>query len=157
EGELRAYHATGGFLTAINDVATSGSVTPATMRVYSDWIRGDILRLNRNERYLRELIGAITDRYGSPVTWNGLVKDLSIDHPKTVADYISVLERMDVVVVVPALSEHTHGPAPKKGRKLVFADPFIHRALRSFIQRDAVAAGSDGHLQRDLEAVVASH
>lgn len=157
EVELRAYHVTGGFLTAINDVAKNGVVAPSTLRIYADWIRGDLLRLNRNERYLRELLGAISDRYGSQLTWNALVKQLSIDHPKTIADYIGILERMDAVVVVPALTEHTQAPAPKKGRKVFFADPFIHRAVRGFAGRDAVEPGSDAHLQRDLEAVMACH
>lgn len=157
ESELRAYHGTGGFLTAINDLARDGAVAPATMRIYADWIRGDVLRLDRNERYLREVLGAITDRYGSQLTWNALAKDLSIDHPKTIADYIGILERMDAVVVVPALSEHERGPAPKKGRKVFFADPFIHRAVRAFLGRDGVEPGSDAHLQRDLEAVMSCH
>lgn len=157
EGELRAYHVTGGFLTAINDVAKDGVVAPSTLRVYADWIRGDTLRLNRSERYLREVLGAITDRYGSQLTWNALVGQLSIDHPKTIADYVGILERMDAVVVVPALVEHTRGPAPKKGRKVFFADPFVHRAVRSFLGRETVEPGSDVHLQRDLEAVVACH
>jgi predicted AAA+ superfamily ATPase len=157
EDELRAYHVTGGFLTAINDVAKEGVVAKATLRIYADWIRGDVLRLDRSERYLREVLGAITDRYSSQLTWNALAKDLSIDHPKTIGDYVGILERMDAVVVVPALAEHQHGPAPKKGRKVFFADPFIHRAVRAFLGRDEVAPGSDAHLQRDLESVLASH
>lgn len=157
EAELRAYHVTGGFLTAINDLERDGVVAASTLRIYADWIRGDMLRLDRNERYLREMIGAITDRYGSQLTWNSLAKELSIDHPKTIADYVGILERMDAVVVVPAVSEHDHGPAPKKARKVFFADPFIHRAVRDFVGREAVEPGSDAHLQRDLEAVMACH
>lgn len=157
ESELRAYHATGGYLTAINDVASAGSVRPATLRIYADWIRGDMLRLNRNEHYLREVLTAITDRYGSQLTWNTLARELSIDHPKTVADYIGLLERLDAAIVVPALSEHDHGPAPKKARKVFFSDPFVHRAVRAFVGREEVPPGSDAQLQRDLEAVMACH
>jgi predicted AAA+ superfamily ATPase len=157
ESELRAYHVSGGFLTAINDVARDGTVAPATLRIYSDWIRGDVLRLNRNERYLREVLGAISDRYGSQLTWNALASELSIDHPKTISDYVGLLERMDAVVVVPALAEHHRGPAPKKGRKVFFADPFIHRAVRAFVATAEPEPASDAHLQCDLEATMACH
>jgi predicted AAA+ superfamily ATPase len=154
--ELRAYHLTGGFLTAINDVARVGEVAPATMRIYADWLRGDMLRLDRNERYLREVLAGVHRRQGTQVTWNSFVQDLSIDHPKTVADYIGLLARMDGLLVVPALAEHTRGPAPKKARKVFFADPFIHRAVLAWLGGDDVR-DDDARLQRDLEGVFAAH
>lgn len=157
EAELRAYHRTGGYLTAINDVAMHGEVATATMRIYADWVRGDTLRLGRGERFLREVLSAVADRYGTQVTWNALVRSLSIDHPKTVADYIAILERMDALLVVPAVSEHLRGPAPKKARKVYFADPFVHRSIRHWLAMTDVVPGEDEHLQRDLEAVFACH
>jgi predicted AAA+ superfamily ATPase len=156
ERELRDYHLTGGFLPAINDLARTGGISVATFRTYADWIRGDVLRLDRSERYLREVLTGIHRRQSSQVTWNAFAKELSIDSPKTVADYIAILERMDVLQVVPALVEHTGGPAPKKARKVYFADPFVHRAVLSWLGEDD-ALESDARLQRDLEGVFAAH
>jgi predicted AAA+ superfamily ATPase len=155
--ECRVYHLTGGFLPAINDMARAGAVAPATFRTYADWIRGDVLRLDRNERYLREVVQSISVRQGSQVTWNALAKTLSIDHPKTVADYVAILERMDAVVVVPALAEDTLRPSPKKGRKVFFADPFIHRALKAWLGEPDDGLDADARLQRDLEGTFAAH
>ncbi|MBK8099950.1 MAG: ATP-binding protein [Planctomycetes bacterium] len=154
--ELHDYHRSGGFLPAINDLARGDDVTIATLRTYADWIRGDVLRLDRNERYLREVLGGVHRRHGSQVTWNSFAKDLSIDHPKTVSDYVAILERMDALLVVPAVQEHTRGPAPKMARKVFFADPFIHRAVLSWLAADD-RLESDARLQRDLEAVFAAH
>lgn len=156
EAELRDYHLTGGFLPAINELASKGTITAATFRTYADWIRGDILRLDRNEHYLREVLTGVHRRQGSQVTWNAIAKDLSIDSPRTVASYLAILERMDVLQIVPALVEHTRGPAPKKARKVYFADPFIHRAVLAWLGEDD-AEDSDARLQRDLEGVFASH
>lgn len=156
EGELRDYHLTGGFLPAINDLARGGEVTTATLRTYADWIRGDVLRLDRTERYLREVLQGVHRRHGSQVTWNSFAKELSIDHPKTVADYVGILERMDALLVVPAIAEHPHGPAPKKARKVFFADPFIHRAVLHWLGGED-RLESDARLQRDLEGVFAAH
>jgi hypothetical protein len=155
--ECRSYHLTGGFLPAINDLEREREVGPATFRTYADWIRGDVLRLDRNERYLREIVTAISTRQGSQMTWNALARTLSIAHPKTVADYVMILERMDAIVVVPALAEDRFGPAPKKARKVFFADPFIHRALLHWLGRPDDAMGSDERLQRDLEGTFAAH
>jgi predicted AAA+ superfamily ATPase len=60
-----------------------------------------------------------------------LLEDL--DHPKTVADYIAILESMDAAYVQSALREDKLSAAPKKARKVMFTDPFIYHALRAWI------------------------
>lgn len=123
----------GGYLTAINDIAMHGKILASTLITYSDWIRGDMLKRGKQEHYLREILMAIIKRYNSQLTWNSLAKDLSIDHPKTVADYAALLESMDALFVQPALLEDKLTAAPKKARKIIFTDPFIFHALRAWL------------------------
>jgi len=115
--EFKSYLAHGGFLTAINDVEKNGYIKPSTLYTYSDWIRGDVLKRGKQEHYLREVLNAIVNRYGSQVTWNALSKDLSIDHPKTVADYVALLESMDVAFVQAAILEDKLSASPKRPAK----------------------------------------
>jgi len=131
--EFNMYLMHGGFLTAINDIALHGRILEATLMTYSDWIRGDMLKRGKQEHYLREILDAIVKRYGSQVTWNALAQDLSIDHPKTVADYTALLESMDAVFVQHALLEDKLVAAPKKGKKIMFADPFIFHAINTWL------------------------
>ena len=155
----------GGYLTAINDLTSHGEIRPSTLATYSDWIRGDVIRHGRQETYLREVLSAIVRRQASQVTWNALAQDLSIDHPKTVADYVALLERMDAVCVLPALIEDKLAPAPKKARKLMFADPFILHAVRAWLQPHAdpfstqirPAAEDPVWSSQIVEACVAAH
>ena len=99
------------------------------------------------------------------MTWNALARDLSIDHPRTVADYVGLLERMDAVCVLPALLEDKLAAAPKKARKLMFSDPFILHAVRAWLapgddpfERQVRPAGEDPpRASRIVEACVASH
>ena len=132
-GEFEQYLLHGGYLTAINDLAESGQINQTTLNTYSDWIRGDVMKRGKQESYLREILTAIIKRYNSQVTWNSLARDLSIDHPKTVADYIDLLENMDAVFVQSALLEDKLVAAPKKARKLMFCDPFIFHAVRAWV------------------------
>jgi len=123
----------GGFLTAINALARENHIPPAIFAVYSDWIRGDMIKRNKQEHYLRQVLQAVLKRMGSQVTWNALCQDLAIDHPQTVADYIGLLESMDVVYVQPALQEDKLMAAPKKARKVMFTDPFILHAVHAWL------------------------
>lgn len=131
--ELRNYLIHGGYLTAINDYACHGNILNATLMTYADWIRGDMQKRGKQGHYLKEIISAILKRSGSQVTWNSLAKDLSIDHPKTVADYMALLESMDALFIQSALIEDKLVGAPKKARKLFFTDPFIFHAMRAWI------------------------
>jgi predicted AAA+ superfamily ATPase len=159
------YLAHGGFLTAINDMARGGTIRKATFATYADWIRGDVLKRGKSEHYLREVLGAVVRRVGSQVTWNSLAKELSIDHPKTVADYMELLSSMDAVFIQPALVEDRLVGAPKKARKLMFSDPFISHAVRAWLEptqdpfADQVLPAAEDPVQsgRLAEAVVATH
>lgn len=131
--EWESYLIHGGFLTAINDMASSTKISPATLATYSDWIRGDVIKSGKQEHYLKEILGAILKRYGTQVSWNALARDLSIDHPKTVADYIELLSSMGTVFIQSAILEHKLTAAPKKAKKLMFNDPFIFHSTRAWL------------------------
>ncbi len=131
--EWNNYLLHGGYLTAINDMAEYNMILPATLATYSDWIRGDMLKRGKQEHYLKEIIAAIIKRYTSQITWNALSHDLSIDHPKTVADYVALLESMDAAFVQSALLEDKLVAAPKKAKKVMFCDPFIFHAMRAWL------------------------
>ncbi len=115
----------GGYLTAISDWMRLGKIATATYRTYADWLRGDILKHNKQEKYLLELLRGILRTYASQVSWISLSKDLSIEHHKTISDYASILSDMHAVKIMEALAEHTLDAAPKKAKKLYFQDPFI--------------------------------
>lgn len=155
----------GGFLTAINDLALNGKILNATLTTYSDWIRGDMIKHGKQEHFCREILTAIIKRYNSQITWNSLVQDLSIDHPKTVSDYAALLESMDALFIQSALLEDKLVGAPKKSKKVVFTDPFIFHAIRSWLfpvenpyENQIVTALNNTELCSQLvEACVSTH
>lgn len=151
--EFEHYLIHGGFLTAINDWAKDGHIATATFNTYMDWIRGDMLRRGKQEHYLREVLKAISDCYGSQITWNALAQHLSIEHPQTVADYIALLCSMDVLYVQEALRKNTLSGAPKTARKVGFVDPFIYRAVLRWLDTDPKSDMSS----RLTESCVVSH
>ncbi len=163
--EFQQYLQHGGYLTAINDLAKHKKILKATLMTYSDWIRGDMLKRGKQEHNLREILTAIIKQYNSPMTWQALVRSISIDHPKTIADYITELAYMDVLFIQSALLEDKLLPAPKKPRKIAFMDPFIFHALRAWLwptadpyQTQVITALNDNILSTQLvKSCVATH
>lgn len=119
----------GGYLTAIADMLKGARIEAATYRTYAEWLRGDILKHNKQEKYLLEVLRGMMKTYASQVSWVSLAKELSIEHHKTVSDYVAILEDMHAVIVQEALAEHTRSASPKKAKKLYFEDPFIFHAV----------------------------
>ena len=151
---FQSYLIHGGYLPAINDMATDGRIRPATLTTYAEWLRGDVLKRGKQESLLRELLAALLKQMGAQLTWHSLTRMTSIDHHKTVSDYIEALSLMDAVFVQFALQEHTLSGSPKKARKIVFTDPFILHSARAWVApvRDPFQSHIEPLLQ-DPEAV----
>jgi len=155
----------GGYLPAINDMAASGRILPATLTTYAEWLRGDIVKRGKQELLLRDLLSALIRQVGSQVTWHSLAGMTRIDHHKTIADYVEALEMMDAVVVQRALLEHKLVGAPKKARKVVFTDPFIFHSASYWLKPHSDPFGAQiqpllsapEHVSALVEAVVVGH
>ncbi|MGA1870721.1 MAG: DUF4143 domain-containing protein [bacterium] len=125
----------GGYLPAITDYVLNKTISKAVINTYMQWIIGDILKHNKSENYLYEILKGIKITYNSQVSWNNLARYLSIDHHKTISDYCELLKTTHVLHIVEALCEHKLSGAPKKNRKLYFRDPFIFHAVSSYIDQ----------------------
>lgn len=132
--EFENYMVHGGYMSAINDIASHGRIQPATFSTYSDWIRGDMLKRGKKENLLHEILSALVKQYGSQTTLHSIASITSIEHHMTVSDYIDLLCDMEVVFVNHAIIEHKLCAAPKKARKIFFTDPFIMHSARAWIE-----------------------
>lgn len=132
--EFQSYLIHGGFLTAINEYATTKKISLSTLATYSDWIRGDMIKHGKKEYYLRELLTAIVKHYMSQISWRNLASGLSVNHAQTVIEYVDLLESMDTTFVQHALLEDKLVGAPKKQKKIMFCDPFIFHAVRAWLK-----------------------
>ncbi len=152
--EFQNYQIHGGYLTAINDIARDGAIKKATLKTYSDWIRGDVLKRGKQELYLKEILKGILKHYNKQVTWHNLADEMSIDSHKTVSDYCDLLATMDALYIQSALMEDKLTAAPKKARKLTFTDPFIYHAIKHWLKP---SADPNEQIQNDVtDAVISS-
>ncbi|MCP5102165.1 MAG: ATP-binding protein [bacterium] len=132
-GLLYDYLLHGGYLPAINDYMLTGTISIGVMNTYIHWIIGDILKYNKSENYLFEILKGIKAVYNTQVSWNNLSKYLSIEHHKTISDYCNLLVSIHVLHIQEAIIEHKLTGAPKKSRKLFFRDPFIDHSVTCYL------------------------
>jgi uncharacterized protein len=125
----------GGYLPAINDFELYGTISKGTILTYLHWISGDILKHNKTEHYLYEILEGIFASYGTQISWNSMAKHLSIEHHKTVSDYAVILENMHVLHIVQAIREDKLSAAPKKSKKLYLRDPFIYHCIHTSLEK----------------------
>lgn len=132
--EFNFYLLHGGYLPAINDVVMQRKVSHQTVTLYSDWLIKEFLLQGKHKNFICEILAFVVEHYLQPVSLNNLTKACTIEHPKTIGNYLELLSQMDTIVIQPALLEKVLLPAPKKPRKIIFADPFIFHAIHAFTQ-----------------------
>lgn len=153
----------GGYLPAINEYAQKNTLSASTMNTYIHWIIGDILKYNKSEHHLHEILRGIEMTYSTPVSWNSLSKHLSIEHHQTVSDYCHILSSTHVLHIQQAIQEHKLTGAPKKNRKLYFRDPFIHHSVSHYLNPEFSVAKIKSQFQNNefaskyVEAVTVDH
>ena len=146
----------GGYLRAINDLASYGEVTVATHQTYEQWIRGDFLKHNKKEDYLLAVLHALFTVGVSQISYSSLTQKIGSISKETCIDYCKLLERMDVLINLQSLDLNKKQGSPNKARKFHFFDPFIQNTIYQWLLRE-------GYLNRmqfenqAVEACVASH
>jgi len=123
------YLLTGGFLSAINGFASKKRIDKFIYRTYQEWVIGDVLKRNKREVFLKDIITALTDRLAKQVSTHSIASQTEIQHHATIQEYLEILQDMDVLFIQSALREDKLRPAPKKAKKIHFSDPFIAQAL----------------------------
>lgn len=124
--EIRAYFQIGGFPAVVAAAGKSGTIPKEMKETYLRWLIGDIEKLGKNERYLKELLAQIALCTQTPLSFQTLAKKTSISTHDTVQDYLSVLESCFAIRILYAMDQHSGSYRFKKNKKIYFTDPIIY-------------------------------
>ena len=129
------YLITGGVPRSINDYARYGEIRQETYSTYVQVTIGDILRWDKREIYIAQLLKRVIDTLSSQVSWRSLRKGTDIGHETTVSDYIDVLKSSFILCPLYVLDRSRRGPNYSKEKKIHFRDPFIFHALNGWVNQ----------------------
>jgi len=161
---LLEYLMTGGFPRPLNDLRRLGRISAETYELYIRVLTGDLARWGYEERTARELLAAVVEEMGTPLSWRTLATETDLGSHNTVAKYVESLEKTFTLQTVYQLDPRRRRPAPKKHRKVYVADPFMFHAIRAWSLGlgDPYEAAQD-HVMNPatrgplLEGIVADH
>jgi uncharacterized protein len=159
------YLATGGFLVALNDEASSGRIRAETFQLYREAIVGEFTRAGLREAYLREVVNWVAGHLGQEFDARGIAADTDIGSKDTAQNYVDQL----LATYVTALSYRTPNlerPALafRAPRKLHPVDPLFWHLIRGWAASDPdpwqaslMALGEPREVGHLVESVVAVH
>lgn len=150
---FKQYLITGGFPVSIKDYYIYKRIPIEVNKVYLDWVRGDWSKAGRNEKYMKEILSYIIRARGTPISWNGIASETSINSPNTVRSYIETLEYIFSLNILYFLTPDFR-IMYKKNKKIHFSDPFLfkvfsHYAKTEFSEDWLVEATVASHLKRN--------
>lgn len=97
------------------------------METYLRWLVGDIVKLGKNEVYLKELLIQLAVCMQTPLSLQTLAKKTSIGSHNTVSEYISILESCFALRTLYAINIDTGSYKFKSNKKFYFTDPIIYQ------------------------------
>jgi predicted AAA+ superfamily ATPase len=124
--ELEIFFRIGGFPTAVAEAGPTGIKPVQAMDTYLKWLKGDLIRLGKQEVYLRELLAQLAITMSSPISLQKLAQKTQIASHHTVQAYIENLEDCFAMRTLYAIDENTGAYRFRKDKKFYFIDPLIY-------------------------------
>jgi uncharacterized protein len=130
---LRQYMRIGGFPTALIEAGPTGGRPVEAIAVYQRWLMGDVVKLKRQELFMKELLLQVAKTIGNPVSLQNLATKTQLMSYHTVQDYLSILEHAYALRTIFAYDPETDSFRFKKDKKYFFTDPIVYWAAFDFV------------------------
>lgn len=129
---LKVYFETGGFPLAVNSYAELGYVDESTLQTYLTWIKNDIVKAKRSPETAREIIKVILTKVPSPMSWEGVAKEITVKSPKTVNSYLKMLKSMFVLNISYHVDPNKVLIEFAKNKKIHLIDPLLYKVFEDW-------------------------
>jgi len=126
---LADYLLSGGFLLVINEALQNKKISDSTYSIYWDWLKGDLLKMERRENVFLEIMQEAIKHLGSTFSYNNIAQNISAKSHLTVIDYLDLAEKIFLLNIYPNFNLNKKLPNLRKQKKLHFLDPFLFHLL----------------------------
>ncbi|MEW6328853.1 MAG: ATP-binding protein [Candidatus Micrarchaeota archaeon] len=120
--ELSKFMKYGGFPLSVEAV---GGDNEEAKRTCLSWIKTAVLKAERSDLIARQVLSAMIEKMPSPMSWEGVSKEIEIKSPKTVAAYADLLKSMFSLIVLYNVDVSGKRIRFGKNKKVHIADPLL--------------------------------
>ncbi|MHB1709698.1 MAG: ATP-binding protein [Thermoplasmataceae archaeon] len=151
---LSAYVTTGGLLSPSFSFRTT-RIDPldSLFETYRDASISDIAKLDRSQKFFREILNALITSYSSRISANSIARNTSIGSHKTVESYIELMEQLFLIRTF--YMRRDGKISLRSNRKIYFLDPFIYRVLKLYSTGNSEYG--ENELSKIIEGIVGIH
>ncbi len=141
---------------------SSFAINPKLSEALMRDVIGDIIKLGKQETFIRQILREISEKYGSRYSFSKLASDIETTHVTTI-DYLETLEESFIVTILYAFDFNKKDLKFKGDKKIYFQDPFIFHSVKSYLTGKDINEIIDETLQNEelvgklVEGVVSSH
>jgi len=130
QADFTFYCQSGGFPKVINNYIENNMITEEVIKIYEDFILGDIERFSKSRFTLIELLKKIPDIVGQQFSWNSLNNELNaISSSNTVESYFQILGMNFIIATLFFLDPSKGAIKPKKQKKIYPLDPVVSKVV----------------------------
>ncbi|MEN0057812.1 MAG: ATP-binding protein [Bdellovibrio sp.] len=126
EEELELYFKIGGFPMSLAESGPKGKKPVKSFEIYRRWLLGDLMKMGKQEAYLREIISQLALTMGSTVSLQKIAQRTQVGSHNTAQDYIELLETCFALKTLYEYDLETSVPKFRKEKKFYFRDPLIY-------------------------------
>jgi predicted AAA+ superfamily ATPase len=148
---LRGFMRVGGFPAAVAEAGPECITPENAKKTYHRWIMGDVIKLGRQELFMKEVLGQLVKTMGSSVSLQGFAQKTQLMSYHTVQDYLSVLENCFALRTLFAYDPDTDTFRFKKEKKFYFTDPLVY-----WVALDAVGGRQSENFEECLAEMIAA-
>lgn len=131
---LEEYLLTGGFISVINNYKINNKIENTLYEEYIRSIFGDFSKINKNQKYVFQILSSIIKKETSQVSWNAITKDTHIKDSRTVENYIELLQGMLIVDTFYPIDKNTKQiKYSLTDKKIYINNPFLFHAFRALM------------------------
>ena len=124
--ELELYFKVGGFPMSLVESGPSGQKPKKSFEIYRRWLLGDLMKMGKQETYLKEMVSQIAITMGSTISLQKLAQRTQMGSHNTAQDYVELLEACFALKTLYELDLETSVPKFRKEKKFYFRDPLIY-------------------------------
>lgn len=123
---LELFFKIGGFPTAVAEAGEAGKTPRKAMETYWRWLKGDIIKLGKQEIYLKETLGQLAKTLTTPISLQSLAQKTQMGSHHTAQEYVSILEDCFSLRTLYAIDLEEQSYRFRKDKKFYFTDPLLY-------------------------------